>query len=293
MDFNKIAALAEQAVSNGVDMTKAAAGGGDYTPPAAGPVRLRLVGYVEVGKHKTTFKGQEKVVDKVELTFELSGPKHPAREVDGVKYPQLIVVRENKSLNEKARFFKLFQLLNWQGKAKHIAQLLGEPFKGTIIHRTYKKADGTEGTAAELYDKTAGTYRIEPPRYEVVDPENGPTGEYATLKVDPAISKPKCFLWDYADMEQWASIFVEGEYEERKDKDGKVVAPAKSKNVLQNTIKTAVNFPGSPIAQLLAANGQPLDLPDSERPDMDEQEEDEAPAATVKADDKDPLAGVV
>jgi hypothetical protein len=288
MDFTKAAALAAQAAANGVDMTKAQSGGGDYTPPAAGPCRLRFIGYVELGKHEKEFQGKKSFKEQVELTFEVSGPKHPPREVDGVKYPHIITIRETKSLSDKARFFKLVQLLNYAGKAKHVAELLGQPFRGEIIHRTYRKSDGSEGVAAELYNKAVGTYTISPARIE--DPE---TGDYKALPVDPPISPVRCFLWDYADMDQWASIFIDGQYEERKDKDGKVTAPAKSKNVIQNKIKVAHNFAGSPIATLLAANGQPIDLPESERPG----EEDEPP---FDVDEKpqtsgttpDPLAGI-
>lgn len=290
MDFNKIAALAGKAVENGVDMTKAQAGGGggDYEPPAAGPCRLRFIGYVETGKHEKTWQGQTKLKDQAEFYFEVSGPKHAAREVDGVKYPHIIVIKEGKSLSDKARFFKLVQLLNWEGKAKHVAELLGNAFRGEIIHRKYKKADGSEGVAAELYDKAAGTYKITPPRVEDAE-----TGEWKPLTVDAAITPLKLFLWDYADLEQWASLFIDGEYPERKDASGKVTAPAKSKNVIQNKIKAAKNFPGSPIYTLLAANGQSLDLPDSERPDLDD-DDDAAPGQTQATNTgADPLAGVV
>lgn len=286
MDISKIKGLASKAAET-VDMTKAQSGGGDFTPLAAGPARARFVGYVEKGKHSKTFKGVAKVREQASLFFEISGPKHPAREVDGVKYPNIIEIKEGKSLNEKARFFKLVQQLNYQGKAKHVAELLGDPYKCTVVHRTYKKTDGTEGVAVELYDKVKGSFTLEPPRYEIVDPENGPTGEYAALKVDEPLSPLKLFLWEHADMEQWASIFIEGEYPERKNDKGEVTAKAKSKNVLQNTIKAAANFQGSPIATLLAANGQSLDLPDSERPDLDDGEDDDdaqaAPAAQQQA----------
>lgn len=297
MDINKIKALAEAAVANGADQTVAQkGGGGDYTPPPAGPCRLRLISYIEVGKHEKEFKGQKKTQAQVELTFEVSGPKHPPREVEGKKLPHLIVVRENLSLNEKARFFKLAQLLNWEGKYKHTAQAIGDPFRGEIIHRTYKKRDGSEGVVAELYDKVSGSFKISPPRVEDAE-----TGDWKTLTVDPAITPLRCFIWDHPDMESWASLFIEGEYQEERDEAGKVTRPARSKNLIQNKIKAAVNFPGSPIAVLLAANGQSLDLPDAERPDVDDApDDDDAPAAApasarvptgAAADDA--LAGVV
>lgn len=258
-------ALAAKAVEKGVDMTKATqGGGGDYVPPAEGPTRVRLVGYIEIGKQDDPFQGKPRERVKCLLIFELSGPKHPPTiKEDGTKLPIRITIEETLSLNEKANFFKIFQQLNYAGKAQHIAQLLGDGYKATVTHRKYKRKDGSEGVEAELRSKLAG-YSFAAPRYEVVN-EDGPTGEFAVLKIDPAITPIKCFLWDHADMEQWTSLFIEGEYPERKDeKTGAVIRPAKSKNVFQNRIKLAKNFIGSPIHALLAANGQSIDIPDAE-----------------------------
>jgi hypothetical protein len=98
-------------------------------------------------------------------------------------------------------------------------------------------------------------------------------------------------------------LFIEGEYPERKDDKGNVTAPAKSKNVFQNTIKNAVNFRGSPIYTLLAANGQSLDIPQ-----IDEQEDDEGneqgatpsgqppaptPSSSTTSPSNDKLGGIV
>lgn len=275
------------AAAQTTNMTEAKTGGGDYTPPVEGPCRLRLVGYVELGKHETEYQGTKKVANKVELTFEVSGPKHPPREHDGKKYPTLIVVRENLSLNDKARFFKLFQIMNHAGTARHASQFLGEPFKGRIIHRKYKGKDGKERVAVELFDKGAGAWTIEAPRYEIVDPENGPTGEYAPLKVDSALTPEKCFIWDHADMEQWASIFIDGEYPAEEAKEGQAARPARSKNVLQEKIRSALNFKGSPIYALLLNNGQPVDL----TAPVDD-EEDEVITQSGASDMADPLAGI-
>src|SRR5690606_31848665 len=53
IDYKKLGA---EVAKTGRDMTKAeTGGGGDYTPPAAGPTRLRFVAYVELGKQKTTY----------------------------------------------------------------------------------------------------------------------------------------------------------------------------------------------------------------------------------------------
>jgi hypothetical protein len=296
---NKFANIADQAAQT-TNMTEAQSGGGDFTPPEAGPCRLRLIGYVELGKHMPAkgFNGAPpKEQNKVEVYFEVSGPKHPPREHDGKKYPHIIKVQENLSLNETARFFKLFQLLNYAGTARHITQLLGSAYKGTIIHREYKGNDGKMRKVAELFDKVSGSWKIEPPRYEVVDPETGPTGEFAALKVDDPITPLKCFIWDYADMEQWNSIFIEGQYAAEEAKDGKPARAARTKNVLQEKIKAARNFKDSPMYTLLLNNGQSVDLsiPADELGDGEEGggDEDAAPAAQAgNQSDVDPLAGM-
>lgn len=274
IDFKKLGA---EVTKTGVDMTKPdTTGGGDYEPPVAGPTRLRLVAYVELGKQKVKSMGKEVVKDRVQLVFELSGPKHPARELDdGTKIPHRVTITENLSLNEKANFFKLFQRLNYAGKATHIVQLLGEAYKGTIVLRTFKGHDGKDRSIAEL--KGDAGYTIEPPRFERVDPDTQePTGEFGVLKVDAPISTLRCFLWNHADKDQWDSLFIDGTYDERKDEKGNVVAAARSKNVFQDTIKRAQNFKGSPIHNILIAAGTTgLDIPDAEDPS-----EDDLPADT-------------
>lgn len=278
IDFKALGAKAT--AESGKDMTKAqTGGGGDYEPPKAGFCMLRLVGYFEIGKQAGTFKGAPTIKDKVQLVFEVSGPHHPPTvHEDGTKTPHRITLEENFSLSEKAHFFKLFQRMNYKGEATHMVQLVGEPFKAKIIHRTYKRRDGKEGIAVDLYDKATGTFTIEPPRAEIIDDMGMPTGEVKVLNVPPAITELKAFLWDYADMESWNSLFIDGEYPERRDDNGAVTAPAKSKNVIQNTIKRATNFKGSVIYNLLAAAGANLDIPDAEVAPGGEDDETEAPA---------------
>jgi hypothetical protein len=259
-------ALGAKAASEGADQTKSVAGGGtDITPAAEGPALMRFIGYVELGKQKGTFKGAPTVKEKVRLIFELTGKRHPATVLpDGSKLPYRVTVEENYSLNEKASFFKIFQRMNYRQDAQHIVQLLGEGFKGEIHHRKWIGKDNKERIDVTL--KGPGGYTVAPPRKEDEDSETG----YVAVAVPEATSPIRCFLWEQADLNQWSSLFIEGEYPERKDDKGNVTAPAKSKNVFQNTIKNAVNFRGSPIYTLLAANGQPLDIPQ-----MDEQEDDE------------------
>ncbi len=267
-------ALGAKAVANGADQTKSVAGGGDYTPPAAGPGLARFVGYVEIGKQKGTMKGVPTLKEKVLLIFELVGKRHAVAEGE---QPHRITVEETYSLNEKANFFKLFQRMNYRQDAQHIVQLLGEGYKVEVVHDKWTGKDTKERVTAQLRNATG--YTIAPPRKEDEDSATG----WVDVAVPPAQSSLRCFLWNEADMQQWGSIFVEGQYPERKDKDGVVTAPAKSKNTLQARIQHATNFQGSPIHTLLAANGVALDLPaPGEDPDKQDEAE-ETPAAQTPA----------
>ena len=267
-NIDKYAALGAKAAAEGKDMTKAqTSGGGDYAPPAAGVCWLRFVAYVELGKQAGSFQGKPTCKDEVQLVFELSGPKHPPTITDsGEKIPHRMTVEMPLSLNEKAHFFKLFNRMNYAGGAQHMVQLLGQAYKGKVVHRTYKGRDGKDRIAAELFDKAVGSYTIEPPRYDVVDAD----GEFVETKVkvvDAPLTPIKAFLWEYSDLADWTNLFIAGEYPERKDDKGVVTAKAKSKNVLQNTIKQAANFRGSPIYNLIAAANGNLDIPDADIPD--------------------------
>ncbi len=295
--LSKVNAAATAAVEAGQDQTVAKTGG-NYTPPAAGPCRLRFIGYVEVGKQQDTFNGKPKVSEKVLLGFEVSGPKHPPIETaDGRKVPQTIWEELTLSINEKAHFFKLFQRMNYAGTARHMAQLLGGAYKGTIVHRKYKTKAGKEGIAAELFDKAIGAYTIEPPRYEVVDPDTGPTGEFKELPVQPAVGPFRVFIWSHADKEQWDSLFIDGQYDAITDKEtGKVIKPARSKNRFQLAIRGAVNFQGSLAEQFAAGlNLEDTDLDDdadAEVPSEGPGEAQEPSKPAVQGDAADPLNGV-
>jgi hypothetical protein len=282
-------ALGAKAAANGADQTKSVAGGGDYAPPAAGPGFARFVGYVEIGKQKGTMKGLPTLKEKVLLIFELVGKRHAVAEGE---QPHRVTVEETYSLNEKANFFKLFQRMNYRQDAQHIVQLLGEGYKVEVVHDKWKGKDGKDRTTAQLRNATG--YTIVPPRKEDEDSETG----WVDVTVPPAQSALRCFLWNEADTQQWGSLFIEGQYPERKDDKGVVTAPAKSKNVLQARIQHAVNFQGSPIHTLLAANGVALDLP-APGEDPDERGEEPAaaqtpatPAATPAPTD-DALGGIV
>ena len=136
MTFDVQAAVAA-AAEKSADMNIAQkGGGGEYVPPAEGMTRLRFVAYVELGKTETEYQGQKKVVDEVQLVFELSGSRHEPKVMDnGDKIPHRMTITITKSLNEKAQFYKLFKMMNYKGTAKIMAQLLGEDFLGKVYHK--------------------------------------------------------------------------------------------------------------------------------------------------------------
>lgn len=251
---NNILAMAAAAAAIAPNMNEAqtGGGGGDYTPPAEGIARARLVGYIETGIHEKNVGAGKPAVQKpqVKLIFELSGPNHQPKVLDdGTKLPHRITVDENYSLNEKANFYKLFRRMNWKGTATHMSQLLGEAFLVTIKHKVTGEGD-KKRTYANIRDDAG--YTVQPPRY--VDPLSNQTVE---VPVDPPISALRLFVWN-APTEllkpMWDSLFIDGEYPARGEQ------PARSKNVLQQEIKEALNFKDSPIFQLLQTGGVELNL---------------------------------
>lgn len=225
-----ISKFQQMAATMGPNMTEATEGG-DYAPPAEGACRLRFIAYVEVGKHTSDFKGETKQADKVQLVFELSGPKHAPQDIDGEKVPYRLTIYENAGknygpLNEKANLYKLFKAMNYDGSATHFAQLLGKEYLGTVVHT--KKG---EKVYASLRNDNG--YTIRPPVFE--DPE---TGETRRIKVDDPLSPLRIFLWNMADLEQWSSIFISAE-----------------RNPFQKMIRQADNFVGSPIQIALLEGG--------------------------------------
>lgn len=272
-DINAIASAAAATT----DMTQVQTGGGEYTPPPEGPCRIRFVGYVETGSHLNKgFQGApDKVKPECKLFFEVSGPKHKAVTTqEGKTLPCAVVeITLAVSLNERAGFKKLFDRMNHKGTARHIAELLGDPYLGTLVHRPYTGKDGKPRVALNLKDDSGFTIR--PPRRQ---DEND---EWVPVPVDPAISPLRCFIWnsEVKLQQQWDSIFIDGEYAAKTNEAGEVIAPAKSKNYLQERCRAALNFKGSKLDQLLGSGGKGLDLP-------------EVQAAEPVADESDPYAGI-
>lgn len=258
MSVNPFLSAIQEAAEQ-TNMNEAQTGGGDYTPPAEGLVRLRLVGYIELGKHDKEYQGKTSQKDYVQLLFEASGPKHPPRE-DGT--PIMFSERMVKSQSDKAAFFKLFRRMNPSGSAKHMAELLGKPFIATVIHNVTGEGD-QKRTYANLKDSD-GVWTIREPFIDNIDPETGESTRTQLNVAEPTVPI-RCFLWDYATEDMWKSLFVDGQWDARTDANGKVTQEARSKNVYQNAIKSAHDWQGSKMQELLFAGGE-ADIPDAEKP---------------------------
>lgn len=264
----------------GANMNEATAGGGDYTPPVEGPTRLRFVGYYELGTHvEQSGKFVGKKNKKVKLVFELSGKNHEPTEVDGKKHPILMTLEMNNSRNEKATLFKLFAVMNAAhgGEATTMPELLGTEYLGSIKH-THRGEGANRKTYANLENVR---------KAERMDEDDN----LVPIKVDEPLTEIKMFVWDIATLEDWDSIKIEGEYPERKDKDGNVTRAAKSKNVFQDTIRAAVDFDSLPIYQLLKDGGvtaaDERDMDDAlGGADNDEPADDAAPFAEQEGEAK-------
>lgn len=236
MTFEEIQALANAEAEDGVDMTVAQKGGGGRLLPA-GYAFGRLVEYIEYGMHPQEYQGKAKdPALEFSLAFALWGEGY-ANE-DGTPYI-IRPYRMARSRNDKAKAFLLFQKLNWKGTAKNFAQLLGQAFLVKIVHADKSQTDKTKVSRIDFTG-------FLPP----LDPV---TKQPYAIPEAPADSL-RLFLWNRPTMAGWKSLFIEGTTE-----DGK------SKNYVQETILSAVDFHGSPLQQMLGAvQGQGLpSLPSS------------------------------
>lgn len=267
--LKKVKALGEAVAKTGKDLNQQTAGG-DFSPPPAGPARARLVSYVELGVHTKRSKLYgDKTKPMARFTFELSGPKHAPREVgegdEKKQVPYLISFEEPIGQGAKNNYSKLFKLMVKEyPDATNFIHLIGKGFRVEVFHRKYKVGD-QERVAAELKSKESG-YSIKPLSY--ISEE---TGELVKATAGPVLSKISAFVWDEGDdLDFWDSLHVDGLYD-----DGS------TKNKIQEKIKRAENFVGSPVYQALIEAGReeetvPYVNPNKDAPggDDDEGEED-------------------
>lgn len=229
--LEEMRALAAQAAQTGPDMTEATAGGGRTLPE--GYAFGRIVEYVELGVHPQEYQGQAKdPMPEAQIAFALWGEGY--QNDDGTPY----IIRPYSftiGRNPKAKAFKLFKALNWKGTCTHFAQLIGEAILVKIIHVKAKDGSGKvssrvdfDGFLPPLDPVTRTPYAIPEARDEDL----------------------KLFLQEYPSLEGWAALYQEGKWD-----DGS------SKNRVQETILSALDFAGSPLETLLKTSGNMPAMP--------------------------------
>ena len=224
--------------------------GGDYTAPKPGITVCRLVEYVELGMQKQNpYQGKPKPpAEEVRLTFELLSPVRDIHEFDGKRTADKISFRCKKSLSNKARFKRLFNQMDYGRGKTHMAHFLGEAFLVEVFN--YKDSKGQ--VRASLFNEE-GVCHIGAP-LRAADPLD-PAGKPTAIPVPDAISDLRLFLFNHPSPECWNSLYIEGE-REVKDEKGVVTGKA-SKNFIQESIRSAVNFHGSTVEAMLAAISTP------------------------------------
>lgn len=203
-----------------VDMTEESTGGGGALMPE-GFAMARLVTYIELGMQPQEFGGKAKApAPEIILGFKLFGG--PDNCYDGRFLSTFPIALGN---NTKSNAKITFDRLNWQGNMKHFAQALG---KGFLVPVTIHTNETSKKQSNRMNLKG-----ILPP----IDPVS--KGAYPIPEV--TAEDLKYFFFDKPTKETWDGLFVEGKYD-----DGG------SKNKFQEKILTALNFPGSPLEQLIS-----------------------------------------
>jgi len=239
MDFKSLGNQAAQ--SDDMSKTKSF----ETELPKAGPALMRLIGYIELGRHPSSNKTFKPAL-QTQVIFELSTPHHLI-EVDGKKVPQRFTVRANKGNTPKSGFKKLFNQMSdaCGGGKQHMFQMFDAPFLSEIYHNKTGEGDN-EKTYANL-DKD-GAYSIKAPiQVDPLDPENS-----RKIPVRERHHDLIGFLWepdpdaisDEQYVEMWNSLYIEGT---RTNDKGEEV----SKNYIQEKIMENLEWEGSRLQSLV------------------------------------------
>lgn len=259
--------IIEQAAHESEDMSEASKGGGGATPPNAGTCIATLVGYIELGRRlKKGYKGgPDKKVRKARWIFELAGGTNPhTKSEDGTQtFAKRITVNTwlpepGKKPSDKSGFYKLFSAINHakDPAVKIPAQLLGKHVKVIVSQEKFTPEGGGDEIVYGSIGNAQDGFRISPARVDVTGEDGMPTGEFRLINAPEVVSAQRCFLWEYANKQMWDSLFIEGEYEAQEAADGKPARAAKSKNVIQEEIKQALDWKGSKMQSILGDGGE-------------------------------------
>lgn len=249
--------LSEETLNQVEDMTKTTTGGGDFEPPVAKVGLARLSSYIEVGIHSKGKGAQAKDRPMSIWEFTLLSKHHTFESGEGENkkvHNHTIRLMLPISTNEGSDYIAVFSRVNYDQKAKHPIQCINKPVIVEIHHNEYEGktyANLWSGSPKQKSWSIRGPFQ-----------ENGLTGDKKSIasQVPPlknGLADVRAFLWGKPLQEAWDALFIEGESE---DKDGK----KKSKNWIQNMMKEAKNFPGSPLEAMLKEGGALDNLPDGD-----------------------------
>lgn len=282
-------------------------GGGGFkeTPPQPGPALLRLREYIELGMVQEEFDGKPKknLSHKCKVVFEIVHAvdgSHAINKEDGtfVRNKE-ITLYLNRSFNDRAKFRKLFNKLNYagavpvvKGECPSLHHFLGQGFLATISLNVSEKT----GKTYVNIDKD-GEFTVGRPAVPVTDAMGVPTGEVNEIDVPMMQGEQACFLWgsDVSDemlQAMWDSI-DRGTYE----KDGETLSRSFERMDIMNP-ELNVQWLGSREQLLLAPDALDADLEADNVVPMDAPAAtaDPAPAAEPTAapatDGADPLAAL-
>lgn len=227
--------------------------------PRAGVHLARLVEYIEVGDQDSGQYGIKK--NNMRLGFELLS-KDDIFEHDGKKCsPVFRTFDIPASGSPKAKSYKLFTRINYLQKEgiTSFAQLIGTPVLIKIVHKT--SAKGKERAELDMDYSTYAPVKMDPI-----------TGDAEDVPVPEQINDSKVFLWAAPTTESWDTLYIDGTND-----DGS------SKNFIQNMIKGAENFSGSPLEKMLNGTSE---TPKEEK--TEKKEEKKETPKEVSSEDYDP-----
>jgi hypothetical protein len=235
LDLSKIGALAAAAE----DLTQNKVF--ERELPKAGVAFFVLKDYIELGRHASS-NPSHKPSHKAVLIFELNHPKHMI-EIEGVKEPQLFMVRVGKGSTAKSGYRKLFAAMNaaYDNKFNHFVQMIGKPFLGELFHNVVGEDDKKQ-TYVNADFNGAWSFKA-PVQIDAITDTKTP------IPIDPLKGEPRVFLWEPTGIEDddiigmWNSIYIEGtrDVEDKATKEVKKV----SKNWIQEQIMKNLEWDNS------------------------------------------------
>lgn len=213
----------------GADLSKPQEGGGKFVkePLKEGSAVIRLIQYVEYGvQPRKAYDGEPKApIKQAQVSFEVVSKRHLEEyEVEGeTKTGARFVNLKMMAISNhpKSNYSKIFQTLNYAGKATQFYELIGDTFACTLVNN--KVGDKTYTNITD----------IKPPLRDELDEDGEATGNKIPLKAHTQINDSKVFLWDQPYKEDFDALKIE------------------SNNFIQEKILSALNYEGSPLQALL------------------------------------------